>query len=54
MTLIHLAADGEDLSDFNLMNSSKRSKTLKKYREIDNHFKRRSWSIGLSIRNSEF
>ena len=54
MILIHLAADGEDFGDFNLMNSSKRSKTLKKYREIDNHFKRRSWSIGLSIRNSEF
>ena len=30
----------EDLGDSNLMNSFKRSKTCKKYREIDNYFKR--------------
>ena len=30
--------DGEDLGDSNLMNSSKRSKTWKKFCEIDNHF----------------
>ena len=34
-----IIADTEDLGDFNLMNSSERSKTYKKYREIDNHFK---------------
>ena len=38
MILIHLAADSENLGDFNLMNSTKRSKTLNKYCEIDNNF----------------
>ena len=46
MILIHLAADGEDLGDFKLMNSSKRSKTYKKYGEIDNQFKKCKWSSG--------
>ena len=39
MILNHLAADGEDLGDFNLMNSSKKIENLKKYREINNHFR---------------
>ena len=38
--IIHSGVDGEDLGDFKLMNSSQRSKTQKKYREIDKHFKK--------------
>ena len=38
MILIYLSVDDEELGDSNLINSSKRSKTLKIYREIDNHF----------------
>ena len=40
MRQLHLVVDGEDLGNSNLMNSSKRLKTYKKYREIYNHFKR--------------
>ena len=36
---MNLAANGEDLRDSKLMNSSKRSKTKKKYNKIDNYFK---------------
>ena len=36
MILIHLVVN-EDLGDSNLMNSSKRSKTWKKYREIERY-----------------
>ena len=41
----------EDLGDFNLMNSFKRTKTWKKYREIDDHFMC-SFFSGLSHWNS--
>ena len=34
MILINLVVDGEDLGNSNLMNSSKRLKNWKKYREI--------------------
>ena len=40
MIPIHLVVDGENLGNSILMNSAKRSKTYKKCRDIDNHFKR--------------
>ena len=40
MILINLVVDGKDLGDSNLMNSSKRTKTYKKYSETENHLKR--------------
>ena len=37
MILIHLAADGEDLSDFNFLNSSKRSKIAQFFHHSNQH-----------------
>ena len=39
MILIHLVVHSEKVGDSKLMNSSKRSKTKKKYNKIDNYFK---------------